>query len=143
MKVHVTLTDDQGRTYTGEAELTATQAPSHRRAASHSQAPAPHRKPDTKIDFSLGERAFVRKYVADQTSGHAKFVILLALMSKGKTGDQITVEALSKLWAKLKGPMGGIYHNIYATRAKDSDWVDSPKKGVFTLRPSWKDAFAK
>jgi len=141
MKVNIILTDDSGKTYSGEVELTTSgRHPQGRRSKPAAGAPPTARR-EPSIDLSLGDRAFIRRHVTRETSGPRKFVILLAWMAKGNAGKEIAVEDLSKKWAKVKGPMGGQYQTVYATRAKDSGWVDSPKQGIYSLRAIWREAF--
>jgi hypothetical protein len=40
----------------------------------------------------------------------------------------------------MKQPMGGSYNAAYATRAKASGWVDTPKYGLYTVLPHWNEA---
>jgi hypothetical protein len=40
----------------------------------------------------------------------------------------------------MKGTLGE-WNRAHSTRAKDHEWVDSPKNGMYVLLPSWKGIF--
>jgi len=143
MKAKITVTDDRGNTFSGEAELAPARSSSRTPPPARTSLPSSKKTSQASIDFTLSNRAFAKRHVTKRTSGPRKFVILLAWIAKGITGSQVQADRITKEWAKVRGPMGGKYQRVFATRAKDEGWIDSPKQGVFTLRPSWKEAFTK
>lgn len=139
MRVKITITDDEGQTLEGELDL----APVPRRAkaprAAAQARPAP--TTDAKIDFGLPRRAFLKKHA--RGGGPQKFAVLLAHMTQGKTGVQVTREAVEKEWTRNKGVLGGDYQTMYATRSMGEGWTDSPKRGTFVLRADWRGALVR
>ena len=96
----------------------------------------------TKLDFSLNERAFVKKY-ARSLSGVKKFVILLAYLAEGRVGKEVELKDVQKNWNKMTASnlLGCKFNTFYSNTAKDNGWVNSPRKGVYTLRQSWMEVF--
>ena len=142
MKAILKVTDDGGNVYQGEVVLVPVAGARHSKTVisqkSLSEAPI-----SPTLDFTLSSRPFIKKNVTLQTSGPQKFVILLAWLVKGKIGVQIKAEIFQKEWNKVRGPIGLDYQSMYATRAKDHGWIDSPKLGVFVLARDWKGAFSR
>lgn len=91
------------------------------------------------LSFSLNQRAFMKKH-AKSLSGSKKFTLLLAHSVKGKIGEVVSVEKLVSEWNRMKGVLGSAFNPAHATRAKENGWIDSPKKGVYALSTSWKEA---
>lgn len=96
---------------------------------------------NVKINFELSERGFVKKYGKD-LSGPKKFVLLLAYFVKGKIGEKISIEEIKKKWKKMTSLCGGEFNTYYSTTAKDNNWADSKKYGVWFLAKDWKEIFA-
>jgi len=140
MRVQITVTDSHGKTYSGQMELTTVATSSRRRTTKHSTAPVPVPK-SQDIEVTLGIRPFLKRHVTAKTSGPKKFVILLAWMAKASTSKEVKLDDLAQQWAAVKGPIRGTYQRVYATRAKDAIWADTPRPGVFKLLPNWKAAF--
>jgi hypothetical protein len=98
------------------------------------------------FDFTLNERAFVKKYIVgsneNRLNGQQTFVLLCSLLTKGKIGVPTNVGDIINLWDKCLGIIGSPFRSIYATRAKDNGWVDTPKdtKATYILRESWRGA---
>lgn len=135
MHVKIVVTDDEGQTFEGEADL----APAGTRRAgarrsTRTSAPAQ----DAKMNFNMPLRAFLKKHATG--GGPRKFVVLLAHLTKGKTGVPITRDAVEKAWAQNKGVLGGAFQDMYTTRAKGEGWTDSPKRGTFVLHADWRGA---
>jgi len=138
----VTVTDDGGKTFEGEVDL----APAGtRRGAARRARPTPAPAPappstaaDGKLDFGLPRRAFLKKHA--RGSGPAKFAVLLAHMTGGKTGVQVKREAVAAEWKRNRGLLGGNFRGMYATRAKGEGWTDSAGRGTFVLRADWRGA---
>ncbi len=91
------------------------------------------------IDFSINERAFVKRFVADK-SGPKKFVLLLSYLSKGDVNKDIALNDLKDKWSKMEGKalLGGKFNSFYTNEAKNQGWVDSKKRGFFNLTLEWK-----
>jgi hypothetical protein len=144
MHVKIVVTNDEGQTFEGEADLAPAGTRAGRRATRARPTPgpapaAPSPTGDTKVDFTLPRRAFLKKHATG--GGPQKLAILLAHMTKGKTDVPIAREALKKEWNKSKGVLGGVaYHDMYATRATENTWIDSEKWGTFVLRADWRKA---
>lgn len=94
--------------------------------------------PNTDIDFSMQSRAFFKKY-AKGLSGPKIFVLMVAYFINQKNSDTASLSDIQKEWSKMKGIIKYKYSSAYAVRAKESDWVDSPKSSFYSLRPNWKD----
>ena len=94
-----------------------------------------------KIDFSINERAFFKKYSKDISSGPAIFTLMVAYIVKGKENSEISISDVQKLWKKVDGIFTSKYASIYATRARGNDWVDTKKSGMYILRPNWNQIF--
>src|SRR3989344_3007662 len=54
----------------------------------------------TKLDFGLNERNFIKTY-AKGLSGPKKFTLLLALMARGKVGTDIALDSIRSKWGKM------------------------------------------
>lgn len=96
----------------------------------------------TELDFGLPLRAFIKRY-SNGLGGPQKFTLLLAYMAKGKAGVSVAFPDIKKLWNRMTGLTGGQFHNVYAARARDEAWVDTPKNGQYALRANWADALGK
>ena len=94
----------------------------------------------TAFDFDDNIRAFVKRH-AGGFSGPQKFVLLLAYVSKGKVNVEIPLSVIEGHWNKMTSSslLGGRFNRFYTNSAKESGWVNSPKKGFYVLRPSWPD----
>jgi hypothetical protein len=92
------------------------------------------------FDFDDNIRAFVKRH-AGGFSGPQKFVLLLAYVSKGKVGVEIPLSVIEGHWNRMTSIslLGGRFNRFYTNSAKESGWVNSPKKGFYVLRPSWAD----
>jgi len=89
----------------------------------------------TKIDFSLNERAFVKRYAVNK-SGPKKFTLLLAYLAKGKVGENIRLSDIKKHWNKMKSLLGD-FNMSYTDKAKTHGWVDVGGHGVYKLTKEW------
>jgi hypothetical protein len=136
MKVTVTVIDDTGRAFTGQALLSLENS-SHSEGDRQSglQQAAPN---GGKPDFEMPVRPFVKRYAANR-GGHQKFTLLLARLANGRVGEPVSLRDLIKSWSKMTGLLGK-FNLAYPTRAKDFGYVDSPSKGVYVLLPGWKAA---
>jgi len=96
----------------------------------------------TKLDFGLNERNFIKTY-AKGLSGPKKFTLLLALMARGKVGTDIALDSIRSKWSKMtsKNLMGYEFNLNYPTEAKTRGWVDSKKSSFYHLRDKWMNIF--
>ncbi|MCE9586222.1 hypothetical protein K8R04_02795 [Candidatus Uhrbacteria bacterium] len=97
----------------------------------------------TNVDFSLNARNFVKTYGRNM-NGQKKFVLLLAYLTKGKTGTDVETGTITPLWGKMKAKelLGYAYNDKYPTAAKTSGWIDSKKHGTYHLRDAWNEIFS-
>ena len=145
MKAKLTITDSQGRVFEGEIDLIEVSAletsSTRRRAATSSPATAPS-APRSALNYSLPVRAFMNRY-AKGRSGAEAFTLLVARLAGGRTEQQVQLEQVTEEWNRISGVLGGQYRTMYATRAKDKAWVDSPARGVYVLLPDWTEVLEK
>lgn len=87
-------------------------------------------------DFSLPVRPFIKKYAIGM-SGPKKFTLLVARLAGGDARKEISLVELEKAWSSMTALMGMKFNRFFSQQAKDNDWVETKKKGVYTLRPSW------
>lgn len=93
------------------------------------------------LDFSLNSRAFFKKY-GKGLSGPKKFVLVVAYLAKGNSDSGVSYEEAEKCWKKHKTLLGGTMANNYGTRAKEGEWLDSPKYGIYILTGKWQEIFS-
>jgi hypothetical protein len=80
------------------------------------------------------------KRQAHGMGGPQKFTLLLAHMVKGNTKQELALATVQKQWGKMTGLLGK-WNPAYTTRAKEQEWVDSPKTGTYVLLSGWKGIF--
>jgi hypothetical protein len=97
---------------------------------------------DRNIDFGIPIRGFIKKY-SKNLSGPKKFALLVAYFSKGELKKETLLDEIEKNWNKMKSQelLGMKFNTTYAVRAKENDWVEAKKHGVYSLRPLWKEIF--
>ncbi len=120
----------------GQARLKSAKAPAESaRPSRGSHAPR-------NLDFETNERAFVKAHAQD-LSGPKKFVLLVAFLAKGKAGVDVDLKAVEGHWNKMTAPnlLDGKFNRFYTNAAKENGWVNTKKKGVYFLRPQWRDIF--
>lgn len=96
--------------------------------------------PSTKdINFSLNERAFVKRYASNK-SGPRKFTILLAYLAHGNVDENVGFGEIEKCWNKMSAKnLLGKFNRFYPNEAKTRGWVDSKKHGSYNLTNEWKN----
>lgn len=144
MKIEFTLTDDEGKSYRGAAELGA--------AGTHVEArkipePRPTRQPNTpslELDFGKPLRPFIKTY-GKGLSGPKKFALLLSWLAKGDPKNQIQLSEVQKHWNKMtaKSLLGMKFNRFFPAEARNNDWVESKKQGTYNLRPDWRKALKR
>jgi hypothetical protein len=97
--------------------------------------------PRTKINFSLNERAFVKRYAADK-SGPKEFTLMVAYLAKGKVGENISLSDIKKHWNKMKSLLGE-FNMSYTNKAKTDGWVDAGGRGIYKLTEEWEQVLWK
>lgn len=91
----------------------------------------------TEMDFSLNERAFVKRYAAKK-SGPKKFTLLLAYLAKGKLEENISLRDIKKHWNKMETKtLLGKFNQFYSSEAKTRGWVDVGGYGIYKLTKEW------
>ncbi len=137
MRVKLAVTDDGGNVFEGEVDLSPAGAPQSAARRRSPASPKPEsRLPATAVDLRLPVRAFMSRYARGRTGPQA-FALLLARLAEGEIGHEVSVESIRSEWNRTRGIVGSEYATMYATRAKDNAWVDSPRRGVFVLLPDW------
>lgn len=91
----------------------------------------------TDIDFSINERAFVKRYATDK-SGPKKFTLLLAYLAKGEVDKNIELSEIKKHWGKMTSKaLLGKFNMFYPNDAKTRGWIDSKEYGNYNLTNEW------
>lgn len=94
---------------------------------------------NTKLDFSINIRAFVKKF-ANEKGGPKKFVLLLAFITKGKVGQDVALIDIRKEWNRMSGKnMLGKFNRSYTNEAKIKCWVNTKKHGTYCLTENWQE----
>ena len=89
------------------------------------------------IDFSINERAFVKRYAADK-SGPKKFTLLLAYLTKGEVDKNFDLRDIKNHWNKMSAKnMLGKFNMFYSNDAKNRGWIDSEEYGKYNLTNEW------
>ena len=106
MRAKITITDDQGQTFEGEVELATTGTVRRgRRRARATPTVAAAASEDGKVDFGLPLRAFLKKHA--NGGGPRKFALLVAHLTGGKTGVEVTRDARRGKAGPIPGSRGG------------------------------------
>jgi len=103
MRVRIIVTDAEGRSFKGDAELSPVAGGSSRtpkRASTRSAPRAP-----TALVFSLNPRTFMNRY-ARNGSGAQKFTLLLACVAKGDPAREVAFDGIRSQWGKMKSLIG-------------------------------------
>lgn len=95
---------------------------------------------ETEFDYSMQPRAFFKKY-AKGLSGTKVFVLMVAYFTNQQNVDIAFLGDIQKEWSKMKGIIKNEFNSTYPVRAKEADWISSPKNSFYSLRPNWKDIF--
>jgi len=109
----------------------------------HSSVAEPSESADTAevdLDFSMQSRAFFKKYTKG-LSGPKVFVLMVAYFTNQQGSEVVSLGDIQKEWSKMTQIIKPKLSNTFALRAKESNWIDSPKNAFYSLRPNWKDIF--
>lgn len=91
------------------------------------------------VDFSINERAFVKRYRADK-SGPKKFTLLLSYLAKGEIDKNVELSEIRKHWDKMSAKnMLGKFNMFYPNDAKNRGWIESKEYGKYNLTNEWKN----
>lgn len=91
MKAHITLTDQNGTVFEGEADLVQVGRSPKTKRASSSAKRTTSVNPVPQLDFTKPERAFIKTY-ARKLNGQKKFVLLLAYLAKGALKKEVQLK---------------------------------------------------
>ncbi|OGF28195.1 hypothetical protein A2303_00345 [Candidatus Falkowbacteria bacterium RIFOXYB2_FULL_47_14] len=97
--------------------------------------------PSNDLKFNQNERPFFKQNVVKKMNGQKKFTLVVAYLAEGKINKQVKLTEVEKTWKKAKKFILTEFHSEYGTRAKDEEYLLSPKQGVYTLADSWKNIF--
>ncbi len=91
------------------------------------------------VDFSINERAFVKRYGVDK-SGPKKFTLLLSYLVKGEIDRNVELSEIKKHWGKMSAKnMLGKFNMFYPNDAKNRGWIESKEYGKYNLTNEWKN----
>jgi hypothetical protein len=91
-----------------------------------------------KLDFETNERNFVRTHGV-RLAGSRKFVLLLAYLAKGELSRETRLKTVEKMWNRMTALLGGEFNRKYSNEAREKGWVDTKKRGLYVLRPTWRE----
>jgi hypothetical protein len=138
MKVLISLTDESGKVFEGEAELLPIRGVRAAGARPKKEAKRQRVARASKLDFTKPERAFFKSYAKGLT-GREKFVLLVAYLAKGQVGEEVPLGDVEKHWNRMTSHLDGEFNRKYSSTAKDGGWVDTRKKGIYVLTGSWEE----
>ena len=72
-------------------------------------------------------------------SGPKKFVLLLSCLAKGDLRKKVPLREIEGRWNRMTSLLEMNFNRFFPAQAKDNDWVESKKKGLYNLRPIWRD----
>lgn len=73
-------------------------------------------------------------------SGPKKFALLLGWFAKGDLKKEVAHSEIEAQWNRMTSLLEMKFNRFFPAQAKDNDWVESKKKGLYNLRPGWRDA---
>ncbi len=96
------------------------------------------------IDYSLNERAFIKRYAHD-LNGQEVFTLILAYLAGGKELVPINRSQIVAAWKRCGGKIPIIFSSMFSTRAKENGWVNvsEEKRGSYVLDKHWREIFTK
>jgi hypothetical protein len=96
----------------------------------------------SKIDFSIPIRAFIKKYCV-RMNGSKKFTLVVAYLAKGDEAKGIPLSEIEAQWNRMTSEalLGMKFNRLYSAQARENDWVNSGKGGIYNLRPAWRSIF--
>lgn len=97
---------------------------------------------DPELDFGKPIRPFMNRY-SKKRSGSKKFVLLLAWLAKGDLKKQVALSEIKSQWNRMTAILEMDFNLFFTGDAKDRDWVETKTKGLYNLRPTWRDVLKK
>jgi hypothetical protein len=94
------------------------------------------------LDFNKPIRPFMKSYYKN-LGGSKKFVLLVAWLTKGDLKKQIALSEIKKQWGQMTAILEMNFNLFFTGDAKDRDWVETKSKGLYNLRPAWRDVLKK
>lgn len=94
------------------------------------------------LDFGKPIRPFMKSY-SKNLSGSKKFVLLVAWLARGDLKKQIALSEVKKRWSQMTAILEMEFNLFFTGDAKDRDWVETKSKGLYSLRPGWRDILKK
>ncbi len=96
------------------------------------------------VDFGKPLRPFIKTY-GKGLSGPKKFTLLLSWLAGGDANKQIALSEIQKKWKRMtaKSLLGMGFNPFFPAAARDNDWLESKKQGVYNLRPDWRNALKR
>src|SRR6266508_4248371 len=91
-----------------------------------------------QLDFDTPLRPFMKSY-SKGLSGPKKFVLLLSCLAKGDLRKEVPLREIEGRWNRMTSLLEMNFNRFFPAQAKDNDWVESKKKGLYNLRPVWRD----
>ena len=91
-----------------------------------------------QLDFDRPLRPFMKSY-SKGLSGPKKFVLLLSCLAKGDLRKEVSLREIQGHWNRKTSLLEMNFNRFFPAQAKDNDWVESKKKGLYNLRPIWRD----
>lgn len=119
-----------------ESLRAAGEQPVLRSSKKKSVQPKDHRP--VQVDFAKPLRPFIKSY-AKGFSGPKKFVLLLSWLAKGDLKKEVPLGEIGGHWNRMTSLLEMKFNRFFPAQAKDNDWVESKKKGLYNLRPVWRD----
>ncbi len=95
-----------------------------------------------ELDFNKPIRPFMKCY-SKNLGGSKKFVLLVAWLAKGDLKKQIALSEIKKQWSQMTAILEMNFNLFFTGDAKDRDWVETKTKGIYNLRPAWRDVLKK
>lgn len=71
--------------------------------------------------------------------------VLFSHIVKGDLKAEVGLKKIENQWNRMKSKslLAINFNRFFAARAKENDWVDSKKIGIYNLRPDWKKIFKR
>ena len=135
MKVHITVTDGQGATFEGNAELVRVS-----KSTKTSKAVAKVCCTPARYQFILFiEHARIYEKACDRHERFQKIHTVTCAPRQGKVGKEVSGEQIASTWNRIKNLFRRSYNAVHATRAKADGWIDTPNGDTMRSRV-WKKA---
>src|ERR1051326_1947417 len=138
MKVLVKAVDENGVEFHGEATLVPVQGEGD--AGVTPKGVVATVVPTPAVDFSGNVRKFAKRYGIGMT-GPKIFALIVAWMTKGNREMEVNYLDVEKLWNSMTSIFGIAFNPKYTTKAKEYGWVDSKRRGFYSVTDRWQEIF--